>query len=203
MKSTNTSLTIAQQKDAAKVLGQAFFQDPFMNYLFPNSKTREQQITKLFFPVVKCSLLYGNIEITTDGKGILMWISGEYVPLKFSQVVRSGLIWTPFAIGLSACKRLQAHSTVCEHTLKEKAPNGFAYIWVVGVHPNYTGLGLGKQIIQSALEKMRNQGHSTCLVITENSKNVGFYEHLGFELIHTETPDVSEIPYWLMSRELV
>ena len=58
-------------------------------------------------------------------------------------------------------------------------------------------------MIQSALEKMQNQGHSTCLVMTENSKNVGFYEHLGFELIHTETPDVSKIPYWLMSRELV
>ena len=200
--SVDTSLTVAQQKTAAATLGQAFSQDPFMSYLFPDSTTRVQQVTKLLLPVIRCSLLYGSVEVAPEGGGALMWISGEHIPLKLSQIVKSGLIWTPFSIGSSPFKRLQAHDTVCEHEIKNKAPDGFAYLWVVGVHPDYKGRGFGKQMIKSALENMRSRGHSACLLRTENPNNVGLYKHLGFKQIHTDTPHASKLPYWLMSQEL-
>ena len=201
---SDTSLTIAQQKTAAAVLGQAFAKDPFMAYMLPDATTRVQQLTKLFLPLIRFSLRCGGVEIAPGGGGVLGWISGETfsLPFKVLELVRSGLIWLPWSMGLSAFKRLQAHDSICEHALKQNAPKDFAYLWVVGVHPDYAGRGLGKQMIQAALDEMRRRGHSTCFLRTENPKNVGLYEHLGFKQILTETPSDSGIQYWLMSQEL-
>jgi len=200
--SDSGSLTVAQQKSAAALLGQAFSQDPFMTYLLPNATTRVQQLTTLLLPAIRCSLRYGGVEVAPDGGGTLAWISGEYFPLRFPLIVQSGLIWTPLSIGLSAFKRLRTHETLCGHALKTRAPDGFAYLWVVGVHPNAAGRGLGKRLIQSALDTMQRRGHSACLLRTENPRNVEIYEHLGFKAIHTDISPGSNLRYWLLSQEL-
>lgn len=195
-------LTVAQQKTVAAMLGQSFSQDPFMAYLLPNATTRAQHTTKLFLPMIRWCLRYGGVEVAPEGRGSLIWVSGQYVPFRLSQMVRSGLVLAPFLIGLSAFKRLQVHEAACEHALKAKAPQHFAYLWVVGVHPNSVGRGIGKQMIQSALDTMRCQGYSACLLRTENPNNVALYEHLGFQQIHTDLPVGSGLRYWLLSKEL-
>ena len=50
-------LIASQQKVAADVLASAFAQDTFMTYLFPNAATREKNLAKLFFPVIRCAML--------------------------------------------------------------------------------------------------------------------------------------------------
>lgn len=50
---------------------------------------------------------------------------------------------------------------------------------------------------------MRQQGYSTCWLRTETPKNVGFYEHLGFQQVHNEIPSASGQQYWLMSQDLM
>ncbi|NER29035.1 MAG: GNAT family N-acetyltransferase [Symploca sp. SIO1C4] len=175
-----------------------------MTYMLPNAETRVQQLTKLFLLLIRYSLRCGGVEIAPSGGGVLIWLSGESFawPLKILELVRSGLIWLPVSIGLSAFKRLQRHDTACEHALKKHAPKGFAYLWVVGVHPSYAGRGLGKQLIQSAMDAMRSRGYSACLLRTENPKNVGLYKHLGFKQIHTDIPSGSGQRFWLFSQEL-
>ncbi|MEO1634406.1 MAG: GNAT family N-acetyltransferase [Cyanobacteria bacterium J06631_9] len=79
----------------------------------------------------------------------------------------------------------------------------FAYIWAVGVRPDHAGKGLGSKLIKEALEEMRQQGYSTCWLRTETPKNVGFYEHLGFQQVHNEIPSASGQQYWLMSQDLM
>ncbi|MGR3277876.1 GNAT family N-acetyltransferase [Acaryochloris marina NIES-2412] len=197
------ALTSVQQKTAAAALGHSFAQDPFMAYLLPNVATRVQQSTQFFLPMIRASLRYGGVEVSPDGGGALLWVSGKYFPFRLSQIVQSSLRSIPLTLGLSAFKRLQVHEKVCEHALQTKAPASFAYLWVVGVHPSHAGQGCGKQLIQSALDSMRSSGHSTCLLRTENPRNVGLYEHLGFQQIHTDTPPSSHLQYWLLSKALV
>ncbi|MBE9029495.1 GNAT family N-acetyltransferase [filamentous cyanobacterium LEGE 11480] len=202
--SANACLTATEQKTAAAVLGQAFEQDPFMSYLLPNAETRVQRLAKLFLPLIRSSLRCGGVVLAPGGGGALVWLSGDAFswPLKALELFRSGLIWIPSAIGLSAFKRLQAHDSVCEQALLKHAPQDFAYLWVVGVHPDHAGQGLGKKMIQSALNTMRQRGYSTCWLRTENAKNVGLYEYLGFTQVLTETPEKSGMQYWLMSQDL-
>lgn len=198
----NHVLTGSQQKAAAEVLGAAFAQDPFMTYVFPNAKTRKKGLAALFLPVIRCNCLYGGVELAPSGDSVLGWLSGEYLPLNMLQLIRSGLIWTPLKMGAPAFKRLQGHDGFCEHKIRESAPPGFAYLWIVGVHPKAAGQGLGKQMIQTALSAMRRRGHSTCLLRTDSEKNVPFYKHLGFQQIHAGIVPDSQLPYWLFSQDL-
>ncbi|MEM1254520.1 MAG: N-acetyltransferase [Cyanobacteria bacterium P01_H01_bin.21] len=200
MENHNNTLTMAQQKSAAKVLAAAFAQDIFMAYLFPDPVARENNLAKLFQPVVRCSLLYGGVQLASNNNGALAWMPGTQLPLNLSQLFHSGLIWAPLTIGMSAFKRLQDHDGFCEHVLLSKAPQGFAYLWIVGVHPKAKGQGLGKRMIQAALNDMHSHGYGTCLLRTDNENNVPLYQHLGFELIYTGTAPKSGLQYWLLSQ---
>ena len=195
------SLTAVQQRAAADVLAAAFINDSFMAYLFPDMATREQNLAKLFLPIVRCAQLSGAVHTALEESGALLWLPGSALPLNLSQLVRSGLIWTPFTIGFSAFNRLQAHDGFCEHVMLSKAPQNFAYLWIVGVHPNAKGQGYGKHMIQSALGAMHRRGYTTCVLRTDNEMNVALYQHLGFELIHTDTVAKSGLHYWLLSQQ--
>jgi ribosomal protein S18 acetylase RimI-like enzyme len=109
---------------------------------------------------------------------------------------------TPLYIGLAAFNRLQGHETYCEHEIKELSPDGFAYIWSLGVSPKATGRGFGGQMIQAALSAMRSSDHSACLLKTENQRNVSLYEHLGFKKIHIDIVPDSRLRYWIFLKEL-
>lgn len=198
------SLTTEQQKAAAQVLAQAFAQDSLMAYMLPNRSTRVQQLSKLFLPLIYGSQRYGAVNITPCGGGVLAWGPGQVFshPVTILELFRSGMLWLPWSVGRSAFKRFKAHDEVCEQALLQHAPKHFAYLWAVGVHPDHAGQGLGKQMINTALDQMRHQGYSTCWLRTENPKNVGLYEHLGFQQVHTEIPSVSGQQYWLMFQHL-
>jgi hypothetical protein len=198
----NPPLTANQQQRAAEVLSRAFSRDPFMAYVFPNAQTREQKLAALFQPVIRCCQRYGGVEMTAGGEGVLGWLSGEHFPLGVSQLVRTGMISIPLRIGLPAFFRLQGHEAGCDRASEQRAPAGFAYLWVVGVSPGAAGQGYGKQVIQSALAAMENRGHSSCLLRTDNEKNVAIYERLGFEPIHSATVPKSNLPFWILFQEL-
>ncbi|MEL6332633.1 MAG: GNAT family N-acetyltransferase [Cyanobacteria bacterium J06626_26] len=194
-------LTASQQTSAASVLGTAFAQDVFMSYLFPDAATREENLVKLFRPVIRCATLYGSVQIASENRGVLAWIPGNVLPFNLFQLVRSRLIWTPLNVGFQAFSRLQNHDGFCEHVLLSKAPKDFAYLWLVGIHPRAKGQGVGKQLILSALSDMHSHGYSTCWLRTDNEKNVGLYQHLGFELIYQDIAPKSGLRYWILSQE--
>lgn len=90
---SGNALTSVQQKTAAAALGQSFSQDPFMTYLLPNAATRVQQLTKLFLPLIRCSLRYGGLKLLQKGAvrscGFLVNISpSDY--LKLLKVLYAG-----------------------------------------------------------------------------------------------------------------
>ncbi|MEL6490669.1 MAG: GNAT family N-acetyltransferase [Cyanobacteria bacterium J06621_3] len=196
------SLTGSQLKTAAESLGAAFSRDPFMAYVFPNAIAREKNIAKVFLPLIRCNLQYGNVEFVQNGKGVLLWISGDSLPLTLPMLTYSGMIWMPFRIGQTAFKRIESHEAFCEHKTKIKVPQGYAYLWVFGVHPEFSGKGLGKQMLQSALRNMQRCGHSSCTLRTDNPRNVALYEHLGFTQTYAGTEPSSQLPFWIMSHTL-
>ena len=73
---------------------------------------------------------------------------------------------------------------------------------LLGFRGNKAGQGLGSKMIKAALDDMRQQGYSTCWLRTEELKNVGLHEHLGFQQVYTEVPLASGQRYWLMFQDL-
>lgn len=197
------SMTIKQQKAAAGVLGQAFEKDSFMAYILPNRSTRIQQLSKLFLPLIYCSQRYGQVNVIPSG-GVLAWVPSQVLSgsVTFIELFRSGMFWLPWSLGRDAFKRFKAHNDACEQALCQYAPTNFAYLWAVGVRPDQAGQGLGKKMINKALDQMRHQGYSSCWLRTENPNNVNLYENLGFHEAHTEIPSTSGQQYWLMFQNL-
>ncbi|MEM6502164.1 MAG: GNAT family N-acetyltransferase [Cyanobacteria bacterium P01_C01_bin.89] len=199
---TAVDLTVSEQTAAAQVLGQAFAKDPFMAHVFPDPSTRVQHLTALFLPAVRHSLHHDGIEMTADGKALALWVPGDAVHFNPLQLIQEGAIWLPGTIGWSAFKRFYGHDMACEQILQSHAPENFAYLWVLGVHPDAKGQGFGKRVLRSAMEAMRRRGFSSCFLRTENPNNVGMYQHFGFQQVLTATPAVSGHQYWLMAQDL-
>lgn len=61
---------------------------------------------------------------------------------------------------------------------------GIGEIHVIGVHPEFQGMGLGKQIVVEGLWYLADRGCSTAMlyVDTANASALGLYQSLGFSL---------------------
>ena len=73
------------------------------------------------------------------------------------------------------------------------------HLWI---RPQLIGKGLGKYLLQNALEKVRNENH-TALTVIADPNAVGFYEKFGFVTVQyiPSKPEGRQLP--LMSRQLV
>jgi ribosomal protein S18 acetylase RimI-like enzyme len=74
------------------------------------------------------------------------------------------------------------------------------YLEVVAVHPSLQGRGLGKKVMRSVLDFVRNE--PVILECTRES-NIGFYKTLGFQVVEeVELVEGNEaVRLWLMLRQ--
>ncbi|MES2458899.1 MAG: GNAT family N-acetyltransferase [Bacteroidota bacterium] len=67
------------------------------------------------------------------------------------------------------------------------------------IHPKSRGLGVGKALLNFAIERY---GINTVDVNEQNNQAVGFYKHLGFEIIERFEQDATGKPYPILSMRL-
>jgi putative acetyltransferase len=67
------------------------------------------------------------------------------------------------------------------------------------IHPDARGKGIGKILVDYALQKMNA---SKVDVNEQNKQAVGFYEHLGFKIIQRSELDSLGMPYPILHMEL-
>ena len=72
------------------------------------------------------------------------------------------------------------------HWTKVEGPDGEVY--VIGVHPDVGGHGLGRALLETGIILMRNRGASTIDLYVEaaNQRVVEMYRAAGFEVTHTD-----------------
>lgn len=75
-----------------------------------------------------------------------------------------------------------------------------AYLAMLGVHPHYQGMGIGKALINHVAELAQESGAKGIALDTELEGNVLIYERCGFEVINQGK--VREMPVWVMFRDL-
>ncbi len=83
--------------------------------------------------------------------------------------------------------RLAAFCWVKMHAADDDSPL-VGEIYVVAVHPDFHGLGLGRDLTVAGLHYMSAQGAVTAMLYVDATNNpaVGLYRSLGFETAHTE-----------------
>lgn len=82
-------------------------------------------------------------------------------------------------------------------------PENWCYLRMVGVHPQYGGMGIAQTLTQQCIQVARNNGESIIALHTSEVMNAArhIYEKLGFEIVK-EIASRYEIRYWLYKMSL-
>lgn len=79
-------------------------------------------------------------------------------------------------------------------------PSSNWYLSIVGVSPPWQGRGLGERLLRPTLDQADNGG-VTCYLETFNTRNLRFYNKLGFIEVISHLEPVTHSRYWIMVRE--
>ena len=79
----------------------------------------------------------------------------------------------------------------------------WSYIRLVGVHPNYTGLGIARKLTLKCIEKARALNENVIALHTSEFMTAArhLYESMGFRMLK-EIPDRLGKKYWLYTIEI-
>ena len=95
------------------------------------------------------------------------------------------------------------YTTIVEFMSEKSQPlvkDSFWYLSIVGVLPEFQGMGLGSALVKRELEKLDMAGVATYLE-TFTSRNMTFYERLGYQAADTFHEPTTQAQYWLMVRD--
>jgi ribosomal protein S18 acetylase RimI-like enzyme len=163
-----------QHKQASKVMGEAFLNDPLWQYLVPDKTRRVLAVSLSISILVRYSFLYGKIYTTSTLDGVACWLPpGETTP-SFTRLVRIGIRSAPFQLGWTGFRRYSAAENYCGEVHKRIMPGAHWYLWGLGVKPSRQGQGIGGMLIQPVLAQA-DADRLPCYLETMNARNVPFY----------------------------
>lgn len=86
----------------------------------------------------------------------------------------------------------------------EMYPADWAYIRLLGVHPKYAGLGIGRRLMQQCIEMAKQSGEKVLALHTSEMMNYArqLYEAMGFVKTR-DLPMRLGMHYWLYELRLV
>ncbi len=169
------------------VLSQSFYDDPQMQYLFPDSATRRQDLGVMFASIAEAGVRRGHTYVLENDSTIVagsIWSPPEIRALADSEV-------GPFVnaivarYGDAGLARLGAMSDAME---ANHPHDPHMYLFIVGVDPRQQGRGFGATVVRPTLahcDAMRSNAY----LESSNPRNISFYERLGFVTISEFHPD--------------
>jgi GNAT superfamily N-acetyltransferase len=196
-----TDLQPHQHDHAIKALVGAFWDDPMVEYIVPDERTRATGLPWFFGLAAKYAHRYGGTLHTTPGgvQGAALWLPPGETITDTLRMIRLGLFKAPFKMGLGGTMRFFTAFNHLEHLHKNDVPADHWYLWVLGVDPERQGQGVGGSLIAPIIERA-DRDRLPCYHETMKERNVTFYEKHGFEVVVDDT--IKNGPrYWTMRRE--
>ena len=185
---------------AAGVLLRAFFDDPWVTWLFPDSAKRRRRGVWFMRKAVEYGLRYGAVFSDDDTAGAAIWLTPGNTTMKASGVIRIGLFLMPFRVGTTAFTRFMATDFALESAHKAHAPGPHWYLFMLGVDPSRQRSGIGSALVQAGIDRAEEAG-LPCYVDTQAEANVAYYERHGFRVVaEVRLPRGGPLT-WTMLRE--
>jgi ribosomal protein S18 acetylase RimI-like enzyme len=193
-------LTLADVEPAARVIAQAFMDDPLCAYMLPFRRTRLRSLTTFFRIYGELSIKAGRVYGAGDPlQGVAYWKFPESDGLSIS--VRGlgrllPLLFSMYTIGYirarNVIKRIDA--------LHEKHATGpHFYLDNLGVVETARGRGLASKLIRPFL-RLADEGGFPAYTDTVTEANVPMYEHLGFTCVEASPVKGTGITAWALLR---
>jgi ribosomal protein S18 acetylase RimI-like enzyme len=190
-----------QKKRASEVVAAAFFDYPMFTFYFPDPERRARILPWLLGNVLTCALHYGEVYTTPEISGVIYILPPGHTKISLSEYIKNGFLLTPLLLGFrdswrsQECEKFAAsmHEKVMNHRLHY-------YLWGLAVDPNHKRRGVGTALMKPVIEKA-DADKKPIYLETHNEKNVGYYQRMGFSLVHTDKLPKFDLTIWCMLRE--
>lgn len=193
-------LTLSDADAAARVISQAFVDDPLISFMLPIKATRVKTLYKFF-------VVYGEINIKNGRgygvgeplQGVAFWKFPTQENLSVS--VKSlgkflSLLLTMYPIGYF---RARAILDRLETLHNKYAAQPHFYLDNLAVLPSARGQGLASKLIRPMLV-MADAQKSMAYTDTVTESNVPLYEHFGFQCVETSPVGNTGITVYALRR---
>ena len=192
-----------QKRSAADVLAAAFYDYPMFTFYFPDPKRRTRYLSWYLGNVLNCALRYGEVYTTPDTAGVIFTLPPGHTKISLWEYIQNGFLLSCFVLGL----RNYARSMDCEtfvgnmhETIMAGRPH--YYLWGLAVDPRQKRKGVGSGLMAPMLAKA-DADNKPVYLETHDENNVGYYQKMGFDLVHTGLIPKYDLPIWCMLREPV
>jgi ribosomal protein S18 acetylase RimI-like enzyme len=196
------AVPLASHGRALETLVRAFITDPMFTFVFQRLERREHDLRRLFTGSLRHAALVGGVSNVDEGLGVALWTPRDSMRVSFSDAWRAGMVTLPFTIGPSAFRRLDRLEHELDGLTRAAAGSDFGYVWMLGVHPDAWGRGLGRAALERALTSMRERGFTRCVLRTQQPRNISLYRHLGFHELARHTPEWVPLETVIFGRDL-
>ncbi|MEX2159594.1 MAG: GNAT family N-acetyltransferase [Dehalococcoidia bacterium] len=191
----------AKREQVAEMLARAFFDDPLMMYVQPDSERRRRGDHFFFLRVIAYCDRYGVANTFASApEGAALWLPPDAPTTSTLRMVRSGMAALPFAMGFGAAMRFMTAGNYLESLHHRNMPPRHWYLLVLGIEPERQGMGLGGAIIQPTLERADRE-RLPCYLETMKERNVTFYRKHGFDVVVEGELPKGGPHFWTMRRE--
>lgn len=142
----------------------------------------------------------GIVEKTPGLEGVALW-QPPGCEIGLRATVRSGFALPRVVMRMPAQdrRRMIAVLRQFDERRKQLMPEPHWYVPAIGVDPDHQHRGVGSSLMGAGIERA-DRGGTPIYLETEEAANVGFYEHLGFELVDEIAAVGMGLPLWLMVR---
>lgn len=189
-------------EQAAGVLGRAFLGTEQWIRMIPDEEKRPELLSGMFVRTLRMVTTSGGLsEQTGGGEGVGLWFAPGVKPTMWA-ALRAGYIsprWF-FAQPLGDTRRMMRVLSWFESFHPKLLPDPHWYLMALGVDPEFHGRGFGSELVRAGMERADRDGVAVYLE-TETDENVGYYEHLGFDVLETAVnPDI-DLSFAFMARQ--
>lgn len=187
-------------KSSGGVFSEAFFDDPFISYVFPDSDEKKLKSPKYWHLALKYAYLYGEVyTISKNLEGVVAWLPSDKLDTSIVRIIRSGNFKLPWLVGSSAFKRLLTCVEWVMSLQKKMAPFKHMYLNALCVSPNHQGKGYSNTLLKPMFERLDKE-ELPCYMETQKQHIVPFYERHGFKVVDEQKIPGTDLMNWAMIR---
>ena len=184
---------------AVAVLEHAFFADPALVHLVPDPDRRRRVAPRIGRAFIRYGLRYGVVWCTDDVSGMALRRPPGRERIHLFGLLVSGMVWLPFALGLRATWRLLMAERETDARHRRLMRSRHWYLWMIGVHPDRQGEGLGARLMAHTFAQADADG-VPCYLETTHPRAHAIHTAHGFRDAVRGVIPGTDLMVWSMVR---
>ena len=189
-----------QIKAASIVCARAFKDDPWTSYIFSGDDKWENKMRYMLEFYLRLEMRLGEVyTVSPKLEGVAGWLPSDR-KIGLINLLRSGFHIYSIRYGFRALIRDGKIDSFCQRIRDKYAPKKHLYLALLAVDPKYQGNGYGGALLKPMLERLDKE-KLPCWLDTSGEKNISFYKHFGFIIMHQAEYPGSQLVITTMQRD--